>query len=80
MRLTREIKSIISTNKDVRNGAPVFKGTRVPVSFVLEHIALGWSLKDLKEIFPTVNLEHVKKLIGFYSKEFKYSNESTNKI
>lgn len=64
-------KDFIIVNKEVRNGTPVFKGTRVPVYFVLEHIALGWSVKKLKKIFPTVKSEYISDLINDLAKDFK---------
>jgi uncharacterized protein (DUF433 family) len=66
----KELKKIIETQEDVLNGAPCFKGTRVPVSVVLEYLALGWSIKDLNEAYPTVKSEYIKKLIRAYAKEF----------
>ncbi|HVA97098.1 MAG TPA: DUF433 domain-containing protein [Candidatus Acidoferrales bacterium] len=68
--LNKDLKSIIEVQKDVLNGAPCFKGTRVPVSVILEYLALGWSINDLKESYPTVKPEYIEKLIRTYAKEF----------
>ncbi len=74
--IKKEIKSIVYSNPDVRNGLPVFKNTRVPVYTVLEHLALGWTLKDLREAFPAVKSEYIIKLLRIYSGEFKAGYEA----
>ena len=73
--IKKEINSIISSDPEVRNGLPVFKNTRVPVYTVLEHLALGWTLKDLGEAFPAVKTEYIIRLLKSYSGEFKAGYE-----
>lgn len=68
--IQKELKNIIESQEDVLSGATCFKGTRVPVSVILEYLALGWSIKDLKEAYPTVKSVYIKKLIRAYAKEF----------
>ncbi len=76
-RIKKGLESIVSSNEDIRNGLPVFKGTRVPVYIVLEHLAQGWSLKDLQEAFPAVKSDQITKLIEVHSDEYKLKHETT---
>ena len=46
--------SEIVSEKDVLNGTPVFRGTRVPVSALLDNLEAGVSLDKFLENFPTV--------------------------
>ena len=39
------------------SGTPVFKGTRVPVHTLIDHLASGVSLDDFLSDFPTVRRE-----------------------
>ena len=39
------------------NGALVFKGPRVPVEILIQHLAAGDTLEDFLENFPTVTRE-----------------------
>lgn len=39
------------------NGALVFKGTRVPVEVLIQHLAAGDSLEDFLKGFPSVSRE-----------------------
>lgn len=75
-KIKKELKDIISSDPQVRNGLPVFKNTRVPVYTVLEHLALGYSQKDLQEAYPSVKIEYIIRLIQSYSEEFKSHGET----
>jgi uncharacterized protein (DUF433 family) len=45
----------ITVDPDILSGAPVFAGTRVPVSALLENLEAGVSLDEFLENFPTVS-------------------------
>lgn len=40
-------------------GTPVFKGTRVPVQSLFDHLELGISVDNFLEDFPTVSKDQV---------------------
>ncbi|GAB2563060.1 hypothetical protein GCM10027085_63710 [Spirosoma aerophilum] len=40
-------------------GTPVFKGTRLPVQSLFGHLALGISVDDFLDDFPTVSKDQV---------------------
>lgn len=48
---------VVSRNPNVTNGALVFKGTRVPVEILIQHLAAGDSLDDFLDDFPGVSRE-----------------------
>ncbi len=50
-------EDVVSRNPKVMNGALVFKGTRVPVEILIQHLAAGDSLEDFLEGFPGVSCE-----------------------
>ncbi len=50
-------EDVVSRNPNVMNGALVFKGTRVPVEILIQHLAAGDSLNDFLEGFPSVSRE-----------------------
>jgi uncharacterized protein (DUF433 family) len=53
-----EMKSdLISVNKNVQGGVPCFKGTRVPVASLYDHLEQGSTLDEFLEDFPTVMRE-----------------------
>ena len=44
----------IVTDADILGGEPVFRGTRVPVATLFEHVESDCSLDEFLENFPTV--------------------------
>lgn len=51
--------SVIEHNPEVLGGAPVFRGTRVPIQALLDYLKAGQSITDFLEGFPTVTREQV---------------------
>jgi uncharacterized protein (DUF433 family) len=58
-RLLAQDSSVISAEPGVMSGAPVFKGTRVLVQTLIEHLEAGDSIDDFLEGFPSVTREQV---------------------
>lgn len=51
--------SVIHSDPEIMSGMPVFVGTRVPVSSLLEYLTGGYSLDEFVDHFPTVRREQV---------------------
>ena len=49
--------AVVQRSPDVMSGTPVFKGTRVPVQTLLDHLEAGDSLEKFLDSFPTVTRE-----------------------
>jgi uncharacterized protein (DUF433 family) len=47
------------------SGAPVFKGTRVPVEALLTNLEAGLSLDEFIENFPTVTRQQAIQVLEF---------------
>lgn len=58
----------IEINPRVCNGKPVIKGTRIPVSVILEQIAEGESWDNILENYPELKREDIKAAL-LYAKE-----------
>lgn len=54
---------IISRNKDILGGTPVFHGTRVPIKTLWDYLKTGDSLEDFLEDFPSVKRKQAVALI-----------------
>jgi uncharacterized protein (DUF433 family) len=62
----QEIDSLpITIDPDLVSGAPVFRGTRVPVDALLSNLEAGLSLDEFLENFPTVSREQALQVLGF---------------
>ena len=51
--------NIVTISPEVMSGAPVFRGTRVPVQNLLDYLKAGDSIDDFLDGFPTVSREQV---------------------
>ncbi len=49
------MNDLITVDKEILSGQPVFKGTRVPVVSLFSHLEKGISLDDFLDDFPTVD-------------------------
>jgi uncharacterized protein (DUF433 family) len=52
-----ELKDIMTIDPEVLGGQPVFKGTRVPIETLFDHLEAGVPLEEFLEDFPTVSKE-----------------------
>lgn len=55
MAVRSDIKEVVSVNEKVMSGTPVFRGTRVPIQTLLDHLEAGDSLETFLEDFPSVS-------------------------
>ena len=51
------IEELVVTDPDILGGEPVFKGTRVPVASLFEHLESDCPLDEFLECFPSVSRE-----------------------
>jgi uncharacterized protein (DUF433 family) len=49
--------SVISSEPEIMGGAPVFRGTRVPVQTLLDYLEAGDSIDEFLRGFPSVTRE-----------------------
>ena len=63
----REISQLpISSDPEILSGATVFRGTRVPVSALMDNLAAGLTLDEFLDNFPTVTREQALQVIDFF--------------
>ena len=63
-----EIKDIINIDVDILSGQPVFKGTRVPVESLFDHLEAGISIDEFLDDFPSVSKEQAIALLTIANK------------
>lgn len=52
--------ALVTTDPEIMGGLPVFAGTRVPVSVVLDSVAAGIQLDRLLAAYPFLTEAHIK--------------------
>lgn len=58
-------KTYISTDPQVMHGTVCFRGTRIPVSVVLDNLAAGETLERILDQYPSLRPEHIPAAIGY---------------
>ena len=54
---------VIISDPEILGGAPVFRGTRVPVAALFENLEDGAQVSQFVEWFPGVSLEQVRAVL-----------------
>ena len=54
---------LITIDPEILGGAPVFKGTRVPIKTLFEYLENNYSLEEFLECFPSVTRESARQLL-----------------
>jgi uncharacterized protein (DUF433 family) len=58
-------RSRISTDPAVCHGKACIQGTRIPVSIVLDNLAVGLSAEEIVSSYPSLTLEDVRAAIAY---------------
>ena len=53
------MEELVVSNPDIMRGAPVFRGTRIPVDLVADMLAKGATVEELLEGYPTLDKERI---------------------
>ena len=54
---------LITIDPEIHSGTPVFKGTRVPIKILFDHLEAGDSLEIFLDDFPSVSREQAVALL-----------------
>ena len=58
-------KPYITTDPQIMHGAVCFRGTRIPVSVVLDNLADGETTETILVAYPTLRAEHIQAAISY---------------
>jgi uncharacterized protein (DUF433 family) len=68
------LKDIISIDEEVLSGQTVFKGTRVPIDTLFDHLEAGITIDSFLDDFPSITKEQAVALLEFANKLFNSKN------
>ena len=60
---TMDSNDLITIDPEILGGAPVFKGTRVPVKTLFEYLENNYSVEEFLDCFPSVSRDLVNKVL-----------------
>jgi uncharacterized protein (DUF433 family) len=58
-------RSRISTDSSIFHGQACIRGTRIPVSVLLDNLAAGLAPQQIVESYPTVTLDDVSAAVAY---------------
>lgn len=56
-------QSIVTTDREILGGIPVFAGTRVPVQNLIDYLTTGETIDAFLDDFPAVSREQVVRFL-----------------
>lgn len=68
----RDLLARIDVDPDVMMGKPVIRGTRLPVELVIDKLAHGVTIEELKEDYPFLSTDDVRAAMLYASKSLKH--------
>ena len=70
----QNIKDLITIDPETMGGQPVFKGTRVPIESLFDHLECGVSLDEFLDEFDTVSKDQAIAIMEIASKILSSKN------
>jgi uncharacterized protein (DUF433 family) len=61
-----DLPADIERNPSILGGAPIFRGTRVPLQALLDHIAAGDSIAAFLDDFPSIDAATVERVLAHW--------------
>lgn len=58
-------KACITTDPEIMHGVACFRGTRIPVSVVLDNLAAGATPERILDQYPSLKPEHIPAALGY---------------
>ena len=68
---------IITIDPEILHGTPVFKGTRVPIESLFDHLESGIALDEFLDDFPSVSKEQALTILEIAEKLLTAENFKT---
>ncbi|HYO60623.1 MAG TPA: DUF433 domain-containing protein [Actinomycetota bacterium] len=63
--MTPDSRDLIATDPEILHGQAHVRGTRVPVSVVLDCVAAGMTEREILDEYPTLTLEGIRAAAGY---------------
>lgn len=65
--MKRKINKWSYVQEGLRGGRPCFIGTLISTDLILEHLVKGWSVAEIKQLFPSIKPNYIDMyLAGTY--------------
>ena len=69
------MKNVVSINREILGGTPVFAGTRVPIKNLFDHLESGKDIETFLDDYSGVTKEQVIKVLELSQRLIETSSE-----
>ena len=69
-----DVRDLINIDPEVLGGQPVFKGTRVPIETLFDHLEAGESVDDFLDQFPSISKQQAVSVLEIAGKLMSSKN------
>ena len=74
------MNKFIHSNPEIMGGAPVIKGTRVPISVILYRLKEGYMIETIHEMYPHINIKTLEGAIDEAIETITYTLHDKKKV
>ena len=68
-KLQQKLEELVWVDPDRMSGQPCFRGSRIPVQMLLDHLASGFSLDEFLETVPSLDREQARQYLLLANEE-----------
>jgi uncharacterized protein (DUF433 family) len=61
--ILRRLDEVVWIDPDRLSGAPCFKGTRIPVQMLIDHLTAGFALDEFLETVPSLERAQAQRFL-----------------
>ncbi len=69
------VSNVITSDPDILEGVPVFKGTRVPVEILFEYLQYS-TIEEFLKGYPQVSRPMINAVLDFVASQFTQQHET----
>ena len=69
--LLRRLEEVVWVDPDRLSGAPCFRGTRIPVQMLIDHVTAGFSLDEFLETVPSLERGQALRFLELAGEQMK---------
>jgi len=78
--LLKRLEAVVWTDPERLSGSPCFRGTRVPVQMLIDHLTAGFSLDEFLETVPSLEREKAQRFLELAGEQMKECASSLMKV
>jgi uncharacterized protein (DUF433 family) len=78
--LLRRLEEVVWVDPDRLSGAPCFRGTRIPVQMLIDHVAAGFSLDEFLETVPSLERGQTQRFLELAGEQMRECASSLTSV